>query len=44
MPNADLTLPGETALVAGAGAGIGREITELLTATGIDAAINDIDK
>lgn len=44
MPRADLTLPGETAIITGAGAGIGREIANRLTTAGVDVVINDIDE
>jgi len=44
MPNASFSLPGETAVITGAGAGIGREIADTLTRAGIDVAINDLDE
>lgn len=43
MPQANLVVPGESAAVTGAGTGIGRQIATLLTETGVDVAINDID-
>lgn len=44
MPQTDFTLPGEAAVVTGAGAGIGREIASRLTEAGVDVAINDVDE
>ncbi len=44
MPNASFVVPGETAIITGAGSGIGREITDHLTSLGVNAAINDIDE
>jgi NAD(P)-dependent dehydrogenase (short-subunit alcohol dehydrogenase family) len=44
MPQTDFTLPGEAAVVTGAGAGIGREIASRLTEAGVDVAINDLDE
>jgi len=44
MPQTDFTLPGEAAVVTGAGAGIGREIATRLTEVGVDVAINDLEE
>jgi len=44
MPQTDFTLPGETAVITGAGAGIGSEIAAQLTNAGVDVVINDIDE
>lgn len=44
MPQAELRVPGEVAVITGAGAGIGREIVDHLTAIGIDVALNDLDE
>lgn len=44
MPQTSLILPGEAAVVTGAGAGIGREIATRLTEAGVDVAINDVDE
>ena len=43
MPSAEFTLPGEVAVVTGAGAGIGRRIARSLADAGVDVAINDVD-
>jgi NAD(P)-dependent dehydrogenase (short-subunit alcohol dehydrogenase family) len=43
MPEADLTIPGESAVVTAAGSGIGRQIADHLTDAGVDVAINDVD-
>lgn len=43
MPHADLTVPGESAAITGAGTGIGRRIAGELAAVGLDVAINDVD-
>ncbi|GAB6860365.1 SDR family NAD(P)-dependent oxidoreductase [Haloplanus litoreus] len=43
MPTTDLSLVGESAVVTGAGRGIGRRIAEALTDAGVDVAINDVD-
>ena len=44
MPNASFSVPGESAVITGAGSGIGREITNHLTSLGVDVAINDVDE
>lgn len=44
MPETSLAIPGETAIITGAGSGIGREITSQLTNIGIDVVINDVDE
>jgi len=44
MVTVDCTIPGEVAVVTGAGAGIGRQIADHLTDAGVDVAINDIDE
>jgi NAD(P)-dependent dehydrogenase (short-subunit alcohol dehydrogenase family) len=43
MPHADLTITGESAVITGAGTGIGRRIADTLTGAGVDVAINDVD-
>jgi NAD(P)-dependent dehydrogenase (short-subunit alcohol dehydrogenase family) len=43
MPTTDLSLVGESAVVTGAGRGIGRRIAASLVDAGVDVAINDID-
>lgn len=43
MPRADLTIPGETAVITGAATGIGRRIAAHLVGAGVDVAINDVD-
>lgn len=43
MPRADLDIPGEAAAVTGAGAGIGLQIADHLSAAGLDVAVNDLD-
>jgi NAD(P)-dependent dehydrogenase (short-subunit alcohol dehydrogenase family) len=43
MPHADLTIPGETAAITGAGTGIGRRIADHLATAGVDVAVNDVD-
>ncbi|MFC6961010.1 SDR family NAD(P)-dependent oxidoreductase [Halocatena marina] len=43
MPHADLTVPGESAAITGAGTGIGRQITDHLTRAGVNVAVNDVD-
>lgn len=43
MPSAEFTVPGEVAVVTGAGAGIGREIARGLANAGVNVAINDVD-
>lgn len=44
MPQAELSLPGETAVLTGGGAGIGREIANKITKAGLNVVINDIDE
>lgn len=44
MPKTSFRLPGETAVITGAGSGIGREIADHLTGIGVDVVINDIDE
>jgi NAD(P)-dependent dehydrogenase (short-subunit alcohol dehydrogenase family) len=44
MQRAELSLPGEAAVVTAGGAGIGREIANNLTEAGVDVVINDIDQ
>jgi NAD(P)-dependent dehydrogenase (short-subunit alcohol dehydrogenase family) len=39
----DLVIPGEVAVITGAGAGIGRQIADHLTSAGVDVVINDVD-
>jgi NAD(P)-dependent dehydrogenase (short-subunit alcohol dehydrogenase family) len=36
-------IPGEVAVITGAGAGIGRQIADHLTSAGVDVVINDVD-
>jgi len=43
MSTTDLSLAGESAVVTGAGRGIGRRIAGALTDAGVDVAINDVD-
>jgi NAD(P)-dependent dehydrogenase (short-subunit alcohol dehydrogenase family) len=43
MPRADLTIPGESAAITGAGTGIGRRIAAHLADAGVDVALNDVD-
>jgi NAD(P)-dependent dehydrogenase (short-subunit alcohol dehydrogenase family) len=43
MPKTDLSLVGDSAVVTGAGRGIGRQIAATLTEAGVDVAINDVD-
>jgi len=44
MPTTDLSLVGESAVVTGAGRGIGRRIAASLVDAGVNVAINDIDR
>jgi len=44
MPEASFTLPGETAVITGAGSGIGRTIADHLTKAGVDVGINDLNE
>lgn len=44
MTDAEINIPGSTAAITGAGAGIGRQIADHLTSTGVDVAINDLDE
>jgi len=44
MPEASLRLPGETAVITGAGSGIGLTIAHHLTESGVDVGINDLDE
>lgn len=43
MPESDLSLVGESAVVTGAGRGIGRQIAATLAEAGVSVAISDID-
>jgi NAD(P)-dependent dehydrogenase (short-subunit alcohol dehydrogenase family) len=43
MPRADLTIPGESAVVTAGGSGIGRRIARHLLEAGVDVALNDVD-
>jgi len=43
MAKIDLSLVGESAVVTGAGRGIGRQIAATLAEAGVDVAINDVD-
>jgi len=43
MAQTDLSLVGESAVVTGAGRGIGRQIAATLAEAGVDVAINDVD-
>lgn len=40
----EFAIPGMTAVITGAGAGIGRQIADHLTEAGVDVAVNDIDE
>lgn len=44
MPEASFSLPGETAVITGAGSGIGLTIADRLTEAGVDVAVNDLDE
>ncbi|MDX1747023.1 MAG: SDR family NAD(P)-dependent oxidoreductase, partial [Halobacteriales archaeon] len=43
MPRAELTIPGDSAVVTAGGAGIGRSIVAHLVRAGVDVVVNDID-
>ncbi len=44
MPQAQFTLPGDSAVITAGGAGIGKEIARSLVDTGVNVVINDIDE
>lgn len=44
MPNAELCVPGESAIVTASGRGIGRRIAATLAEHGVDVALNDTDE
>ena len=44
MSKTDLSLVGESAIVTGAGRGIGRQIAAALAEAGVDVAVNDVDE
>lgn len=44
MPHADLNIRAKRGAITGAGTGIGRQIADHLTSSGVDLAINDIDE
>lgn len=44
MPDSELSIPGQTAIVTGAGSGIGRHIADHLSQAGVNVLINDIRK
>lgn len=44
MPKAELTIPGESAVVTASGSGVGRQIAATLADHGVDVVINDIDE
>jgi NAD(P)-dependent dehydrogenase (short-subunit alcohol dehydrogenase family) len=44
MTGTEFTIPGSTAAITGAGAGIGRQIADHLTSAGVDVVINDLDE
>jgi NAD(P)-dependent dehydrogenase (short-subunit alcohol dehydrogenase family) len=43
MASAELTIPGDSAIVTASGSGIGKHIAEHLAAAGVDVVVNDID-
>lgn len=44
MTGTEFTIPGSTAAITGAGAGIGRQIADHLTSAGVDVVINDVSE